>query len=151
MHSFNWDMHTETSFSKVYKSEVARYVLTFPRKHAEWQRNWITHCSRLVVTGEIVSLQIRAGAYAFQNRHNLSESGPSKVPMVWEQVSIYCFDLNTIANDGVGFEFVSIRRDFTLLKVSHILPDAQTNQSNVTCLPQRPLLPRRSTSLPLEM
>lgn len=71
--------------------------------------------------------------------------------MVREQVSIYGFDKNTIANDGVGFEFVSIRRDFAILKVSHILPDAQANQSNVTCLPQHPILPRPLTSLPLEM
>lgn len=150
MHSFNWDMHTETSFNKVYKPGVSRYVLTFPRKHAEGQRK-LAYSLFPACTGEIVSLQIRAGAYAFQNRHNLSESGPSKVPMVWEQVSIYCFDKNTIANDGVGFEFVSIRHDFTLLKVSHILSDAQTNQLNVTCLPQRPLLLRRLASLPLEM
>lgn len=71
--------------------------------------------------------------------------------MVWEQVSIYCFDKNTIANDGVGFEFVSIRRDFAILKVSHILSDAQATQSNVTCFPQHPNLPRQLTSLPLEM
>lgn len=47
--------------------------------------------------------------------------------MVWEQVSIYCFGKNTIANDGVGFEFVSIQRDFIFLKVFH----KQTNRINM--------------------